>query len=179
MFFFFHGFVLWLTPHYLTLVATFDRTQRILHSIFCSRVLLHIRGAYTNSAFASTTRDSQNHIQSGGQYAFRRQNLSGLDSSNGRGYSYGRRGLGRDTFELTSVDVQSPTSPIDGGDDDAPGIKGWGLGHGYEGTPQPPVSDDAPKYIRRWTDSPDAETMKNKDGRRERVVLQGNIRDAL
>ena len=156
----------------------FDRTQRILHSIFCSRVLLHIRGAYTNSAFASTTGDSQNHIQSGGQYAFRRQNLSGLDSSNGRGYSYGRRGLGRDTFELTSVDVQNPASPIDGGDD-ATMIKGWGLGHGYEGTPQPPVPDDAPKYIRRWTDSPDAETMKNKDGRRERVVLQGNIRDAL
>lgn len=25
--------------------------QRILHSAFCSRVLLHIRGAYTNSAY--------------------------------------------------------------------------------------------------------------------------------
>ncbi|KAL5480240.1 hypothetical protein ACEPAI_1510 [Sanghuangporus weigelae] len=105
-------------------------TQRILHSIFCSRVLLHIRGAYTNSAFSSTTTgDSQHHIQSGGHYAFRRQTISAIDSSTGSGYGYGyggigRRGLGRDTFELTSVDMQSPINPIDCCGDEVPVIKG-------------------------------------------------------
>ncbi|KAL5500875.1 hypothetical protein ACEPAH_9262 [Sanghuangporus vaninii] len=156
-------------------------TQRILHSIFCSRVLLHIRGAYTNTAFSSTTTgSSQHHIQSGGHFAFRRQTISTIDSLTGRSYGYGYRGIGRrglerdtDTFELTSVDVQSPTSPTDCGDE-APVIKGWGLGQGYDCTP--PVSDDSAKY-REWEDLPEMESANHRDRSRERAVFQGNITD--
>ncbi|EJD00614.1 uncharacterized protein FOMMEDRAFT_30591 [Fomitiporia mediterranea MF3/22] len=108
-------------------------TQRILHSIFCSRVLLHIRGAYTNNGFVSTTTaDSQMRSNaSGAYYAFRRP-LSSAGIRDGRG---------GDAFELGSVGgvsvMASEVQMREG--DDAYGLgsrnTGWGMGYGFDGVP--------------------------------------------
>jgi len=54
--------------------CTQNRTQRVLHSIFCSRVLLHIRGAYSNSGL---------YEESDARRAYNNQSIS-LQNYNGR-----------------------------------------------------------------------------------------------
>jgi len=56
-----------------------SRTQRVLHSIFCTRVLLHIRGAYSNSGPYSDSRAYNNQSISLQNYSGRRDHPPRLE----------------------------------------------------------------------------------------------------
>ncbi|KAH8113175.1 hypothetical protein DFH11DRAFT_1510924 [Phellopilus nigrolimitatus] len=102
-------------------------TQRVFHSIFCTRVLLHIRGAYTNNLLLASTSvtDTQNSAPFGSaNYAFR----SPTGADKGAGASVG-------TYELRSRgDTRLSRQVLDAGAD-----AGWGQGHGYD-SPRSPRS---------------------------------------
>lgn len=68
-----HNFLIVFVPFslfHLTPTDTISSTQRVLHSILCTRVLLHIRGAYTNSGLMQTNDLEGSRV--GHSFAFRR-----------------------------------------------------------------------------------------------------------
>lgn len=96
-----------------------NRTQRALHSICCTRVLLHIRGAYANKGIAGTTSDEDPIVP---HYEVRGTHVSRLS-----GYSQHRNGRGT-AFELSSMGAHVSLGVIEGGDG-----SGWGMGYGLDG----------------------------------------------
>lgn len=102
----------------------FHSLQRVLHSMLCSRVLLHIRGAYTNRGFvmSSDIEESRN----GAGFSFRKPHRHTFNEGDSAFALTGNLSPGHARFSA----IGYPTPPTSASKEEFEMI-GWGRGRGY------------------------------------------------